>query len=135
MHATQAIAFGWKPGFTTVTKVYTSIELCQQNRIMLTQRTAHTADRLIVLNVYVYTILQDTTQLLTLHHTAKPVALWHCPAPDFAGGGPGTTLRMDHLYLFIGAVDHKKDQRTGLINTTFILVGAPTVGGPGPWLP
>jgi len=27
-----------------------------------------------------------------------------------------------------------KDQRTRLINTTFILVGAdPTGGGPGPW--
>ena len=30
-------------------------------------------------------------------------------------------------------MDHIKDQRTGLINTTFILVGNPTGGGPGPW--
>jgi len=30
-----------------------------------------------------------------------------------------------------------QDQRTGLINTTFILVGAPTGGDPGhaPWTP
>jgi len=28
-----------------------------------------------------------------------------------------------------------KDQQTRLINTTFILVGAPTNGGPWPWFP
>jgi len=28
-------------------------------------------------------------------------------------------------------MDHIKDQRTGLINTTFILVGPPTGSGPG----
>ena len=35
--------------------------------------------------------------------------------PNFAGGGPRQTLRMDHhaLILFIGAVDHIKDQRIG----------------------
>ena len=42
---------------------------------------------------------------------------------------------MDHHKLFTGVVDHIKDQRTGLINTTFILVGAPTGGGPRPWPP
>jgi len=49
-------------------------------------------------------------------------------------GGPGVNIE-DGSSLFIGAVDHIKDQRTVLINTTFILVGAPTGGGPGPNIP
>jgi len=34
-----------------------------------------------------------------------------------------STVDLILIWLFIGAVDHIKDQRTGLINTTFILVG------------
>ena len=52
-------------------------------------------------------------------------------------GGPGPTLWVIINYSLEHAVDHIKDQRTGLINATnkkiIILVGAPTGEGPGPW--
>jgi len=41
--------------------------------------------------------------------------------PDFAGGGPGANI--EDVSSLINSLDHIKNQRTGLMNTTFIWWG------------
>ena len=59
----------------------------------------------------------------------KSVNNFETSRAGFYWWGPGANIE-DGSSLIIGAVDHIKDQRTGLINTTY-----PSGGGPGPWPP
>jgi len=73
-----------------------------------------------------HSFLVTDTITARLRHSTVP----YVTGSDFAGGSQGPTLMMDH-HLFIGTVDHIKDQRTGLINTTFIWCGPLLVEGRG----
>jgi len=57
-------------------------------------------------------LTNDATHFFTMSVTA-----------GFCWWGPGANIDNGSSFLFIGAVDHIKDQRTGLIDMTF-LVGA-----------